>query len=131
MSSIDLLESDQSKQYNVEELIDKAGKFGRFQWLVVMYVMITISGVNFYSTNLAYLELVPDLKWRYVVGEEFRNWRDVKDVCGSEVYDWYPNFKDRESFHNWMTEQNLYCKSSFMIGLFGSLFFVGLAVNGL
>ena len=62
MSSIDLLESDQSKQYNVEELIDKAGKFGRFQWLVVMYVMITISGVNFYSTNLAYLELVPDLK---------------------------------------------------------------------
>ena len=62
MSSIDLLESDQSKQYSVEELIDKAGKFGRFQWLVVGYVMITISGVNFYSTNLAYLELVPDLK---------------------------------------------------------------------
>ena len=62
MSSIDLLESDQSKQYSVEELIDKAGRFGRFQWLVVVYVMITISGVNFYSTNLAYLELVPDLK---------------------------------------------------------------------
>ena len=30
-----------------------------------------------------------------------------------------------------MTEQDLYCEDSFLIGLFGSLFFLGLTFNGI
>ena len=123
---------DNIQGYDIDQLFEKSGGFGRFQWLILLYVMVTYSGTNFYTYNLAYLELMPALKCRYSGYDDFVDCKDSKDVCHRNlVQDWYPNFDDKESFHNWMTEQNLYCKSSFMIGLFGSLYFLGFALNGI
>ena len=41
------------------------------------------------------------------------------------------DYNDEFSFHNWMTDQSLYCYSSFEIGLLGSLFFLGFAISGI
>jgi MFS family permease len=38
---------------------------------------------------------------------------------------------DRETFHNWMTNMDLTCISSFHLGLFGSLYFVGYVIGTL
>ena len=47
------------------------------------------------------------------------------------MYEWRVDYTDRYSYHNWMTDQQLYCKSDFMIGLLGTLFFTGLGLMGL
>ena len=51
----------------------------------------------------------------------------IKDL----VYQWKVDYTDDSSFHNWMSDQNLYCESHFMIGLFGSCLFAGFALLGL
>ena len=43
---------------------------------------------------------------------------------------WYVDYSDSKSFHNWMTDFEMYWDSSFMIGLFGSAFFVGFTLSG-
>lgn len=48
-----------------------------------------------------------------------------------EDLDYKVDYDDPYSFHNWMTDEKLFCESDFMIGLFGSLFFVGFACSGI
>ena len=48
----------------------------------------------------------------------------------SEKY-WKVDYTDKRSLHNWMTEHKLYCEPKFYIGLFGSMFFIGVALQGL
>ena len=44
---------------------------------------------------------------------------------------WKVDYSVRRSLHNWMTELNLYCVPRFYIGLFGSMYFLGVALQGL
>ena len=124
--------SENLETQDINQLLLKAGGFGRFQKLLLLYATIAYWGINFYIYNLAYLQLVPALKCMYVGGTDYIDWHDTKDVCDKNlVQKFHPNYNDKESLHNWMTEQNLYCESSFMIGLFGSLFFLGFAMHGI
>ena len=69
-------DSNNIEGYNVDQLIDKAGRFGKFQWLLILYILVTTSGVNFYITNLPYLELVPALKCQYTGETDFKDCSD-------------------------------------------------------
>ena len=73
---------DNIKTYDIEELIDEADGFGKYQWLLLLYVVITYSGVNMYSTNLPYFELMPALKCNYTAEpqEGYQDCHDSKDV---------------------------------------------------
>ena len=44
---------------------------------------------------------------------------------------WEVDYSVRRSLHNWMTELKLYCVPRFYIGLFGSMYFLGVALQGL
>ena len=47
----------------------------------------------------------------------------------SEEY-WKVDYTDKRSLNNWMTEHKLYCEPKFYIGLFGSMLFIGMALQG-
>ena len=46
------------------------------------------------------------------------------------MIDWKVDYSDPYSFHNWITEHNLYCKSEFVIGALGSCYFIGFGFLG-
>ena len=132
LGNFDTTSDENLEGQDIDQLINKAGGFGRFQWLILLFASVAYSGVNFYIYNLAYLQLVPALECFYTGEKGFVDWHDSKDVCDKTlVQDYHPNYNDKESLHNWMTEQKLYCENSFMIGLFGSLFFLGFAIHGI
>ena len=56
---------------DISQLLEEAGGFGLFQWLIILYSAIAYHGQNFYVFNLAYLELVPALKCQYVGQTEY------------------------------------------------------------
>ena len=51
------------------------------------------------------------------------------NLIGEEY--WKVDYSDSISLHNWMTEHKLYCEPRFYIGLFGSIYFIGVALQGL
>jgi len=126
------VDENPSPIYSIDQSLEKAGGFGRFQWLMLIYVAIAYQGTSFFISNLAYLELIPRLECKQEDG--YKEWT-VDDICkNQQMIDktlWRPDFTDSQSFHNWMTEDELYWESSFKIGLFGSLIFVGFAINGI
>ena len=108
-------------------------------------------GPNFYAYNIASLELVPRLlcgtegdvlhEWgtgshnvsfadeiSYDTSYRTELWDGNK--INTDVY-FEVDYSDPKSFHNWMTDQELYCYSGFQIGLLGSMFFLGLALSGI
>ena len=119
------------KNYEIGTLIQKAGGFGKLQWLIILFGIIADQGINYFIFTIAYLELVPSVLCKYTKQDEFVKCYDYKDICKENyVFDWKVDYDDKYSFHNWITDQNLYCKSDFMIGLFGSIYFVGFGFLG-
>ena len=53
----------EDKPLNIDECIDKAGGFGKLQWLLLIYAIIARQGVSFFLFNLPFSELVPRLEW--------------------------------------------------------------------
>ncbi|CAI2364771.1 unnamed protein product [Moneuplotes crassus] len=118
----------------IEQLIQKAGGFGRFQWAMMIFGGLARQGATFFFYTLAYLELVPKLECKNPTVQTFETC-EVEDICdGSNLINrdlWRIDYSDYRSFHNWMTDLELYCYSDFMIGLLGSIAFLGFAFSGL
>ena len=75
---------------------------------------------HFYLSNLEFSNGEESYKHEIWDGEKIKN----------DVY-FEVDYSDSKSFHNWMTDEKLYCYSGFEIGLLGSLFFLGFAISGL
>ena len=73
LSRSSLTSDDEIIRHDINDLLEKAGGFGRFQWLVILYSGVFYHGMNFFIYNLAYLELVPNLKCMYTGETEFRD----------------------------------------------------------
>lgn len=122
------------------------------QLITLIFVFFTYQGTNFFIYNLAYLELVPkllcstdgvnyhicgtDLDWT-ADKSEVSNYASVykNELCTEhkireDIY-WKVDYSDKQSFHNWMTDESMYCESSIKIGLFGSFYFAGYAMSGI
>ena len=56
-----LISKDDLKRYDIETLIQKAGGFGRLQWLLLIYAIFAAQGINYFMYNFAYLELMPSI----------------------------------------------------------------------
>jgi MFS family permease len=122
---------DERKVYDFEGLISAAGGFGRMQIYCLIIWFLSLNGANFFSFTLSFLEIEP----KFLCGPEgARQPCKTKDVC-----DEHRNLKPRDqweidwdnSIHNWMTDMEMYCLSSFRIGLFGSLWLFGFAFWGI
>ncbi|CAI2363647.1 unnamed protein product [Moneuplotes crassus] len=123
-----------SRPLSIDECICRAGGFGRFQWMMMLYAPIARQGVSFFVYSLSFLELVPRLEC-LVEGTSVFEVCKKADICTEEgLIDrnlWRIDFTDSKSFHNWMTDLELFCYSDFMIGLLGSIMFAGFALSGI
>ena len=131
-SETEYISQDELKRYDVDALIDKAGGFGRMQWWIIIFAFITNQGFNNFSYNFVYLELVPSLLWKYNESNDFTKWDNFKDIWDLNLVSEYKvDYNNPLSFHNWITDHNLYCKNDFAIGSFGSCYFIGFGFMGL
>ena len=60
-----LIDKDDLKKYELDTLIQIAGGFGRLQWFLMIYSIVASQGFNYFMYNFAYLELVPNILWKY------------------------------------------------------------------
>ena len=120
------------KRYEIDTLIQKAGGFGLLQWWLMFYAIIASQGINYFMFNFQFLELVPSVLCKYTAQSDYVKCDDFKDIwVPDKVYEWKVDYDDKYSFHNWITDYELYCISDFMIGLFGWCMFAGMGLMGL
>ncbi|CAI2365422.1 unnamed protein product [Moneuplotes crassus] len=128
------------KVLNSEDCLVESGGFGKFQWLILLFGAIGLQGGNFFVYNMSLLLKMPGFECRSDVSKPFERC-ERENICRAEqMIDrnlWRTDFEgggldnSEVSFHNWMTDQELYCLDSYMIGLFGSAYFLGYALNGI
>jgi len=111
-----------------------SGGFGRMQWLILIFAVIAYQGINIFVYNMAFLELMPKLMCRDNLEGEFHTCIETRDICqGNSLIDrglWMIDFTDDQSFHNWMTDLELFWESDFAIGMIGASFFIGSTLYG-
>ena len=61
---LDTPERGDDTPLNINQLIEKAGGFGKLQWLVLCFAILSYNGINFFVYNLAFLELMPQFRCR-------------------------------------------------------------------
>ena len=90
---------------------------------------------GFLVYNLSYLLLYPKFECNYLPSGEHINDDDpaYKDYCNPQYYCANPDkieimadMNDSISLKNWMYYQDILCDSSFLVGLFGMLNFIGM-----
>ncbi|CAI2360036.1 unnamed protein product [Moneuplotes crassus] len=119
---------------NSNQLLEKAGGYGRMQWYILLYVVICRQGLSFILFSLPFSEIVPRLECYDQSSGAFLECTKDQICMGDTLIDrnlWRPDFSNYRSFKNWMTELELYCYSDFMIGLLGSVVFIGFALGGI
>ena len=93
-----------------------------------------IKELDTFLYGLPFFELVPKIMWIKSPSGVYEDW-DTSDIWNNgnliDKSKWYVDYSDELSYHNWMTDLEMYWDSSFMIGLFGSAFFVGFMLSGL
>jgi hypothetical protein len=129
--SSDLLEPE-VKFYSVPDAIEAAGGFGRFQMLYVPLAGIGFIANGFFIYNLNYLTLLPRIMCPNPDGSGMRPWIDESkhrfdSFCTNghlkeSVEIDHSNYR---SLTNWMSDMEMYCRPSFEVSLFGSIFFFG------
>ena len=127
-------EIDYHLHHDVNSILEKAGGFGKFQFFTMLAVILWNQGVGFFLFGLPFLELVPKLMWYNEISKDFQVWNTSDIWIDGMLIDkskWYVDYTDSMSYHNWMTDLELYWNSSFMIGLFGSAFFIGFTTSGI
>ncbi|CAI2383724.1 unnamed protein product [Moneuplotes crassus] len=126
----------QLRVLDVDQMLDEAGGLERWNWafvgLGVLWAGVASQGFTMYGYNSPLLELVPKLECK-----QDDQWVECRkqDICiNNQMIDselWRPDFTDKFSFRNWMTEFQLYCYPDFWIGLLGSVFLIGIILNGI
>lgn len=118
------------KVYDIDQAIERAGGFGKFQWIYVSLAAVCFDMNGYFLQNLSYLTLIPVLKWPTVSG--YVTWKSHNiDPCenGKLKPNVYVDFSNEKSLHNWITEMDLYCVEPYQTSLFGALFFSGVLLS--
>ena len=109
------------QQTEHDRIIDLAGgTFGKFQKTVLAACMISYAAEGFLVYNMVYLCMMPVFSCNNLRGEyyECSNF----ETCSSEVLDFRV---EKQTLHNWVQDFDIRCTSKWLIGLYGSSFFIG------
>ena len=110
---------------SVDEAIEEAGGFGRFQFLYVPLAGIGFIANGFFIYNLNYLTLLPELMCPDGDGgqrpwiDEAAHRRDNFWTSDGKLEDFVTiNGESYKTIINWMSDMNMYWSSSFEVSLF-------------
>lgn len=102
---------------------------GKFQVFTTCTVLLAMIGQSYLDYGLAYLIMMPEL-----ICTETGEVCTTKDICLGEStpqVDYYINYEDPFSLHNWVQQYNLICSGGLQLSLFGVLSLLGGAMANL
>lgn len=85
--SSNLLETQTSLSENdlefheIDDLINKAGGFGKMQYMILIFALLASQGLNYFVYSLAYLELVPSVLCKYSINDDYVECTNYQDIC--------------------------------------------------
>ncbi|CAI2366220.1 unnamed protein product [Moneuplotes crassus] len=114
-------------KHTVAELLEMAGGFGKAQWYSFFAVLLCNLAISFYSYNLPYLELKPQLSCDI---ENKFGVCSIEDVCQDPGFNkWQVDYSDKMTINNWMLDRDDFCIGHFKTGLIGSSMMVGVLLS--
>ncbi|CAI2363877.1 unnamed protein product [Moneuplotes crassus] len=124
---------DEADVYEVEQAIQAAGGFGKFQWLFCTITILCFVPAGFLTFNLNLLTLKQVMQCLNADGD-LVNCDDAGiDPCDGRNLKpgAVPDFTDTTSLKNWITELDMYCVAPYQVSLFGSIYFAGYLIGSL
>ena len=100
-----------------DEVMEKAGGFGRFQILATLILITTKMTGDFVINVLTYNELLPDYLCRPIGSTDSDAWYECtnEDFCpslgGSDQIEHKVDWNSPTSLHNWVERMDLTCNT--------------------
>eukprot|EP00347_Sterkiella_histriomuscorum_P017312 403349866 len=115
---------------DVDDVLIACGGFGKFQYLSFTIIVTGMAAGAFILYNLYYFEKEPAYMCRYDEISPYDKCSKSK-ICDSTipVHDWYIDFTNENSLHNWVEQLDLHCASDIAISFIGSSFYIGTFVG--
>ena len=114
-----------------DECLESKGGFGRFQWFSSITIILAYTSGNYIVYTLGSFLLLPQFQCSRESSPDIWFECEHKEFCDNGEQLSGVNFRvDWDSIYslrNWIEPLDLYCISSFKMGLFGSLYFAGFA----
>jgi len=119
----------------IDEIL-KSIPFGKMQKLIVALHFMMYISTSFLVYNYCFLLMMPVYSCTYedsnspsgMITRQCSR-EDFCEVADPSLLSWRVDWSARYSLHNWISQLNLHCASSFEIGLFGTLYFAGYLVS--
>lgn len=121
--------------YTVDEAIEKAGGFGKYQWIYCSLTALCFVPNGLFIYNLGYFTMIPVMMCPDAAGRHFL-WKD--ESVGRDMQFWsngnlipgaYPDFSFDKSLRNWVVELDMIWNPAYQSSLFGALFFIGFLIS--
>ena len=122
--------------FSIDDAFKYSGGFGKFQWYYSVVLIVVFSMHGYLPYTLAYQLLMPPFFCKPADQPDSTPYECKHDAfykhskCDPNIL-FTPNMDTSESLYNWAYDMELFCTSSFEIGLFGSLYFVGFMLGSL
>ncbi|CAI2363809.1 unnamed protein product [Moneuplotes crassus] len=100
----------------------------RFYTINVFCIIMAYSLGGLFPYSIPFLTKVPSLKCMSFTQNTWEGC-DKDQACSSQFMDYKINHNSHETVTNWITSMDLLCKEDYVIGLFGSLYFVGFFIG--
>ena len=117
-----------------DEAIVRAGNCGRFQYFMIIMLILCMNSGGIIVYGITFLELQPVYTCMYLDKTKGVNGLTedcpVKDICETSLVEWYQIDKSSLfSLENWVTQLDLTCMPSLYMGYIGAFAFLGAALS--
>ena len=117
----------------IDAELQKAGGFGRFQWFIMITMVLGMQSGGFITHGIAIIELAPQEPGGYLCRNEDGSPPyacSPEDFCDDPSITYEVDFEvDRENVYNWYTKLDLMCKPKRATALIGMIAFFGVFVG--
>eukprot|EP00347_Sterkiella_histriomuscorum_P021446 403333947 len=119
-------DSDSKQCVTVDQAFELCGGFGRFQYFNALLTIMTMGSSSFFLSSLAFLELEPH--YICLKKDSVNVWEEcsASKFCEDQTIQWRIDWENQESLDNFVQKFGLYCNADVQIGLFGSIFLLGI-----
>ena len=108
----------------MDEALEIVGGFGKYQLFTLIFGICLISNNCFLIYNISLFEAYP--AFQCLNSEGLWEACTKTKACSLEKSYWKPDFEQKNSFHNWIEELDLYCSPQAEVGLLGTMLFAGI-----
>lgn len=113
------------KAYSLDDIITLAGGFGRFQWLMMTFYVMSFWSANFVLYNIDYLTQKPTYLCEAKPGSGDYQSCSWHDICVENPPKYKIDWDDPNSLNNWSQTLDLLCVPDDRIQRISSIYYFG------